>query len=174
MTYTATYVHKDNMLIFTLMLETYNRGPNSESSDSIMAAPSPQYSPFTRSLIQISIYPSIFTHRQQTSSFANSTLFRYHGPPSISCCSAGCDNEKGRLRRFDKQLEHSPKRRSNVKYVSLFGRRKLWRRVFFESKKVRNILLLNVITFVCGKSDFLYSFTLFNSLEIYDGLIGPA
>ncbi|KAK1416058.1 hypothetical protein QVD17_31846 [Tagetes erecta] len=111
-----------------------------------MASASPQSSTFTRSLIRISVYPSIFTHRQQTS-FTTSTFFRYHGPPSMSCCSAGHDNEKQRLER---QLEPSLKKISDVNYKSLFGRRKLCRRIFFESKRVQNILLLNVITFVCG------------------------
>lgn len=35
--------------------------------------------------------------------------------------------------------------------VSLFDKRSLWRRIFFASKKVRSIILLNVVTIVYGE-----------------------
>lgn len=41
-----------------------------------------------------------------------------------------------------------------LSFKSLFGRRALWRRIFFASKKVRSIILLNVITIVYGKLGF--------------------
>lgn len=45
-------------------------------------------------------------------------------------------------------------RRSALSFKSLFGRRALWRRIFFASKKVRSIILLNVIAIVYGKLAF--------------------
>ncbi|KAJ8437833.1 hypothetical protein Cgig2_000387 [Carnegiea gigantea] len=49
--------------------------------------------------------------------------------------------------RLGAQIE-SEKRNRSLK--SLFGRRSLWRRIFSASKKVRSIILLNVITVVYG------------------------
>lgn len=45
-------------------------------------------------------------------------------------------------------------RRPAPSFKSLFGRRALWRRIFFASKKVRSIILLNVIAIVYGKLAF--------------------
>ncbi|KAI3817279.1 hypothetical protein L1987_11068 [Smallanthus sonchifolius] len=124
---------------------------------------SPATSPVTGSSFPASVYPFVFNHRQRTS-FTISTFPHYHQPPSPSCCIAGSDNERRRRRKLDKQLaigevsvsddvslskiEQSPKKRLNLSYKSLFGRRTLWRRIFFASKKVRSILLLNVLTLV--------------------------
>ncbi|XP_059448652.1 uncharacterized protein LOC132179877 isoform X2 [Corylus avellana] len=44
-------------------------------------------------------------------------------------------------------------RRSALSFKSLFGRRALWRRIFFASKKVRSIILLNVIAIVYARGD---------------------
>jgi hypothetical protein len=41
-----------------------------------------------------------------------------------------------------------------LSFKSLFGRRALWRRIFFTSKKVRSIILLNVVTIIYGKLGF--------------------
>jgi hypothetical protein len=45
-------------------------------------------------------------------------------------------------------------RRPALSFKSLFGKRALWRRIFFASKKVRSIILLNVISIVYGKLAF--------------------
>ncbi|CAI9296881.1 unnamed protein product [Lactuca saligna] len=130
------------------------RWPKQNSSASLIGSSS-----FNAS--SISVYPFIFSHRQR-SSFA----FRRnrHLPPPPSCCSAGPNNAKRRPRKSDKQLqigeisvhddafvskrEQSLKTISNLNFKSLFGKRALWRRIFFASKKVRSIILLNVITLV--------------------------
>lgn len=39
-----------------------------------------------------------------------------------------------------------------VTFNSFFGKRSLWRRILFASKKVRSIILLNVITVIYGKN----------------------
>ena len=41
--------------------------------------------------------------------------------------------------------------KKNRSLKSLFGKRSLWRRIFFASKKVRSIILLNVVTVVYGE-----------------------
>lgn len=40
---------------------------------------------------------------------------------------------------------------TRLSFKSLFGKRALWRRIFFASKKVRGIILLNAITIIYGK-----------------------
>ncbi|XP_062171066.1 uncharacterized protein LOC133876834 isoform X2 [Alnus glutinosa] len=40
-----------------------------------------------------------------------------------------------------------------LSFKSLFGRRALWRRIFFTSKKVRSIILLNVVTIIYARGD---------------------
>lgn len=47
----------------------------------------------------------------------------------------------------------SIRRRKSVilSLVSLFDKRSLWRRIFFASKKVRSIILLNIVTIVYGE-----------------------
>ncbi|KAL5553430.1 hypothetical protein UlMin_040831 [Ulmus minor] len=40
----------------------------------------------------------------------------------------------------------------NLSFKSLFGKRTLWRRIFFASKKVRSIILLNVVTLIYASS----------------------
>lgn len=165
--------------IHTRLKKRRHRTVASKRSNSIMASPSSWRWPkqnSSASLIgsssfnasSISVYPFIFSHRQR-SSFA----FRrnHHPPPPPSCCSAGPNNAKRRPRKSDKQLqigkisvhddasvskrEQSLKTISNLNFKSLFGKRALWRRIFFASKKVRSIILLNVITLVYGKSEFL-------------------
>lgn len=39
---------------------------------------------------------------------------------------------------------------SNLSLKSMFGRRSLWRRILFASRKLRSIILLNVLTVVYG------------------------
>ncbi|KVI05461.1 uncharacterized protein LOC112525356 [Cynara cardunculus var. scolymus] len=127
---------------------------NSSPKNSSLIASSSFNSP------SISVYPFIFTHRQRSS-----FIFPHNQHPSpSSCCSAEPNNAKKRLRKSDKKLQigeisvnddvsvskkdQLPKKRLNLNYKSLFGRRALWRRIFFASKKVRSILLLNVITLI--------------------------
>lgn len=108
----------------------------------------------------IYVYPFVFSHRQR--SFF--TIRHKHHPSPTSCCSADPNNAKRRPRKSDKHLqigeilvndnasvskwEQSAKKRLNLNYKSLFGKLALWRRIFFASKKVRSIILLNVITLV--------------------------
>ncbi|KAL4574400.1 hypothetical protein LXL04_021229 [Taraxacum kok-saghyz] len=108
----------------------------------------------------ISVYPFIFSYKQRSS-----FIFRHnHHASPPSCCSAGPNNAKTGRRKSDKQLQigeisvnedasvskrgQSLKKIPNLNYKSLFGKRALWRRIFFASKKVRSILLLNVITLI--------------------------
>ncbi|KAL9996658.1 putative EamA domain-containing protein [Helianthus debilis subsp. tardiflorus] len=117
---------------------------------------SPKPSPFTGTSSPITVFPLIFTLKHRTS-FTTS-------PFPHCCCSARPREEKTRLGKLDKNLtigtvsvsddvvvsreEKSMKKKPNLSYKSLFGRRTLWRRIFFASAKVRSILLLNVITLV--------------------------
>lgn len=107
----------------------------------------------------ISLYPFIiFTHKQR-SSF---TFTHNHNSPT-TCCSSRPNNAKRKIKKSDAQFTvgqvsvnevvsvTNSDRSLNLNYKSLFGRRALWRRIFFASKKVRSIILLNVITLVYGK-----------------------
>ncbi|KAJ9554233.1 hypothetical protein OSB04_018278 [Centaurea solstitialis] len=124
-----------------------NNNNNNSSPKNSSFIGSPSSSSFNSPSIS-SVYPFIFTHRQRS-----------------CCCSAESSNAKRRLRKSDGTLQigegsvnhevlsvsrkdQSMKKRLNLSYKSLFGRRALWRRIFFASKKVRSILLLNVITLV--------------------------
>ncbi|KAD2804208.1 hypothetical protein R6Q59_030296 [Mikania micrantha] len=117
----------------------------------------PTASPFTGSSSPISAHPFIFTHILRTT-FTTSIYPRNHQPSSPACYSAGSNNQKTRIRKFDKQL---PIRGISVNdEVSLSKTERLtenkpglkcesfMRRIFFESEKVRSILLLNVIALV--------------------------
>lgn len=56
------------------------------------------------------------------------------------------------------RVSSTPIRRRNngiLSLMSLFDKRSLWRRIFFASKKVRSIILLNVVTIVYGELTFL-------------------
>ncbi|KAK9276045.1 hypothetical protein L1049_005576 [Liquidambar formosana] len=59
-------------------------------------------------------------------------------------------NTLGENRKKKVSLERikSPKKKQTLTFKSLFGKRSLWQRIFFASKKVRSIILLNVITLV--------------------------
>lgn len=46
------------------------------------------------------------------------------------------------------EIEEYSKRRTTLSFKSLFGKRALWKRILFASKKVRSIILLNVIAVV--------------------------
>ncbi|XP_047938549.1 uncharacterized protein LOC125186240 [Salvia hispanica] len=87
---------------------------------------------------------------------------------SSSCCSSvnnGSSNGRNRLRgksvevvvvdadpenvkSFDSPLNRSGFDGRRLSFKPVFGKRALWRRIFFASKKVRSIILLNCITII--------------------------
>ncbi|XP_074330944.1 uncharacterized protein LOC141668142 [Apium graveolens] len=81
---------------------------------------------------------------------------------SFSCCSEPHNNARKKLSRPEKDpdaigddsvkkahLKLVPARKKQaITFKSLFGKRALWRRILFASKKLRSIILLNVITLV--------------------------
>ncbi|KAK6134140.1 hypothetical protein DH2020_032090 [Rehmannia glutinosa] len=134
-----------------------------------MAAPSPRRWPInyaaTTSLHSSTIFPLYYTKRSRfitwSSSFSSSS----------SSSSCGCaviiasSNGRKRLRRkslgtitVDSDSENNEVLSSSstssvfngkrLTFKSLFGKRALWRRIFFASQKVRSIILLNVITII--------------------------
>lgn len=133
-----------------------------------MSTTSPwQYSSSSSSIIRsscssISVHPLIFANRKRAL-FTSYTFPHVHY--TTLCCGAGSSNAK---EKSDKKVTggenlvtvgkfaNLPKKKNkqnkllNMKLKSLFGRRALWRRIFFASKKVRSIILLNVITLVYG------------------------
>ncbi|XP_062111131.1 uncharacterized protein LOC133822715 [Humulus lupulus] len=60
------------------------------------------------------------------------------------CSSSNSDTNLGN--RSEKQ------RKPDLSFKTLFAKRSLWRRIFFASKKVRSIILLNVVTLVYASS----------------------
>lgn len=130
-----------------------------------MAAPSPWQWPSNKT--SFSLHSSNFPH------FNNSKRHRiiawssnFYSFSSSACCAA-TDRGKKRLKKSvepvklnDDLLNKEPYSSSingafsglqkgpSLSFKSLFGRRALWRRIFFASKKVRSILLLNVITII--------------------------
>ncbi|PWA64304.1 eamA domain-containing protein [Artemisia annua] len=108
----------------------------------------------------ISVHPLIFANRKRA-------LFTSYAFPHVHyttlCCGAGSSYAKEKSEKKVTggenlvtvgKIANLPKKKNkqnkllNVKLKSLFGRRALWRRIFFASKKVRSIILLNVITLV--------------------------
>ncbi|KAJ0037995.1 hypothetical protein Pint_22285 [Pistacia integerrima] len=64
------------------------------------------------------------------------------------------------------------RKRRTISFKSLFGRRSLWRRILFASKKVRSIILLNVITVIYVKhNDELVSERLDSGIAISLSLV---
>lgn len=130
-----------------------------------MAAPSPWRWPFsyaaTPSLYSATIFPLYYTKNR---------LLLPYSPNfnSSSCCYSFNDylsNARKRLRRkspktitvsennevFNSSLNSGVFNGKKFSFKSLFGKRALWRRIFFASQKVRSIILLNVITIIYGK-----------------------
>ncbi|GFP90822.1 uncharacterized transporter af_0788 [Phtheirospermum japonicum] len=136
-----------------------------------MAAPSPWRCQFTCApaspLHPPTFFPLYHTKRRRSVPWSSSL------DSSSSSSSCGCavnnssSNAKKRLRR--KQVESitvdsdsesnevlNPSLNGNggvingksLSFKSLFGKRALWRRIFFASRKVRSIILLNVITII--------------------------
>lgn len=84
---------------------------------------------------------------------------------SFSCSSDSPNNARKKLSKLEKDpvtigddsLKNShlnvvpaKNKQTALTYKSLFGKRALWRRILFASKKVRSIILLNVITLIYG------------------------
>lgn len=118
--------------------------------------------------------PRPFSSSSAASSLQSSSIFPLHytkrfllipSSPnfySSSCCCSLNDNDNGRKRLsrksvqliiddVDAHLGNGKPFASPLTFQSLFGKRAYWRRIFFVSKKVRGIILLNLITIIYGK-----------------------
>lgn len=62
--------------------------------------------------------------------------------------TADADSETGQA--FDSPFNSDGLNGTRLSFKSLFGKRALWRTLFFASKKVRSIILLNAITIIYG------------------------
>ncbi|GMY18288.1 putative transporter [Fagus crenata] len=62
--------------------------------------------------------------------------------------SSNSDNSTSQPNTFSLNSDSRSQTRPALSFKSLFGRRSLWRRIFFASKKVRSIILLNVIAII--------------------------
>lgn len=140
-----------------------------KSFNTIMGSQSPPLNWQSLKTSSISIYPFIFTNKHRSS-------FTFpHNHSSTTCSSSTTPNNNARtkLKNSDKQfqireivtkieqLPNKKKKKLNLSYKSLFGKRALWRRIFFASKKVQSIILLNLLTLICGKSLFYSHFPQF-------------
>nr|XP_043608283.1 uncharacterized protein LOC122580075 [Erigeron canadensis] len=113
----------------------------------------------------IPVYPYIFTsypYNKNKFLFGHNNYGSHLSLPSLCCSSSSRpNNAETRLHKTDQHLvsesQHEQstekknkkkKKKLNLSYKSLFGRRALWRRIFFASKKLQSIILLNVITLV--------------------------
>lgn len=72
-------------------------------------------------------------------------------------CSIPPDQTIELIKKMNGKVRSKRSKRSGLSFKSLFGRKALWRRIFFASTKVRSILLLNVITVIYGKLEKGYS-----------------
>ncbi|KAJ4848888.1 hypothetical protein Tsubulata_042587 [Turnera subulata] len=87
--------------------------------------------------------PSIFFSLRFSPCKRRSTLATFPSPLRYKICA--CNRAEGSV---SSERNRSQKEQSLSFKAAVFGRKSLWRRVLFASKKVRSILLLNVITFV--------------------------
>ncbi|KAJ4849875.1 hypothetical protein Tsubulata_045310 [Turnera subulata] len=87
--------------------------------------------------------PSIFFSLRFSPCKRRSTLATFPSPLRYKICA--CNRAEGSV---SPERNRSQKEQSLSFKAAVFGRKSLWRRVLFASKKVRSILLLNVITFV--------------------------
>ncbi|KAL0424630.1 UNVERIFIED_CONTAM: hypothetical protein Sradi_0997800 [Sesamum radiatum] len=94
--------------------------------------------------------------------------FNFHSPSSSSfLCGCAAHNARNRLGKESLQIitvdtdsDHNETTNSStvsgalnakqLSFKSLFGKRASWRRILFASRKVRSLLLLNVITIIYG------------------------
>lgn len=132
-----------------------------------MASPPPWRWPWKKNSIKISHSSSSCSIASFNSSIIYNPFFLIHKNPThltSFSCSASPNNARKRLRKSDnprvkiggddsekdaplKITIKSPKK-PTLTFKSLFGKRALWRRILFASKKVRSIILLNVITLI--------------------------
>lgn len=127
-----------------------------------MAAPSPWQSSFT--LQSSTIIPICYTKRRLLIPWSSDFY-----SPSSCCCSLNNASGNGRKRLrvkpvelitadadsetgqgFDSPFNSDGLNGTRLSFKSLFGKRALWRTLFFASKKVRSIILLNAITIIYG------------------------
>lgn len=131
------------------------RWPWKSTTDSSIKSSYHSSSSFSSSII----YPFIIFRGKRTrlTSFSSGS-----SSSSTSCsCSASLNNARKRSSKSQKPItvEHGdlentrskPRRRRALTFKSLFAKRSLWRRILFASRKVRSIILLNVITLIYGK-----------------------
>ncbi|KAL2546174.1 uncharacterized protein Fot_15407 [Forsythia ovata] len=122
-----------------------------------MAAPSPWQWQSNNTTISLhsSNFPHFYYSKRHCITAWSSNFYSF----SSSACCAATNSGRKRLKK-SVQPNKEPYSSSingalpglhkgpSLSFKSLFGRRALWRRIFFASKKVRSILLLNVITIV--------------------------
>lgn len=104
-----------------------------------------------------SFSPSALRNSSSFCSF-NSGPRRKNWIDSDVCCSKRNDvvhNAKDDVTSVSSGGAGAQKRQA-LSVKSLFGRRSLWRRILFASKRVRSVILLNVITIVYGKLVILF------------------
>ncbi|XP_031251151.1 uncharacterized protein LOC116109038 [Pistacia vera] len=106
-------------------------------------------------------YPVLFFCQSKRRRFVASAA---HNSSSSSSSSSGSNASSISKKRIELDVYSSSQRkivdnsknevvlasrkRRTISFKSLFGRRSLWRRILFASKKVRSIILLNVITVI--------------------------
>ncbi|KAM7487737.1 hypothetical protein LguiB_025221 [Lonicera macranthoides] len=134
------------------------RWPWKSTSDSSIKSSYHSSSPFSSSII----YPFIIFRGKRTC-FTSFSSASSSSSSTSSSCSASLNNarkgsskphkpitvEHGDLLENEVSFTQSkPQRRRALTFKSLFARRSLWRRILFASRKVRSIILLNVITLI--------------------------
>lgn len=128
-----------------------------------MAAPSPWRwsvnSPTTASLHSSTSSPLYYTKRRRVVHWSSNFNFSSRGCAVTNASS----NRRERLRSKpvetavaesdseDNEVYNTSPTGKSLIFKSLFGKRALWRRIFFASQKVRSIILLNAITIIYGK-----------------------
>lgn len=133
-----------------------------------MAAPSPWQWPSNKTTISLhsSNLPHFYNSKRHRIIASSSNFYSF----SSSACCAATGSARKRLKKsvepikINDDLQNKEPYSSSINgafsglqkgpslsFKSLFARRALWRRIFFASKKVRSILLLNVITIIYGK-----------------------
>lgn len=124
-----------------------------------------------------SLPSSSLPHKNRTQ-FTHFSINNTSSPPSSSSCSTNNCNHSINTNLVRKPSSEYPIGKSSSTQISkladgnffvvgneedeqgvrwrklgwklLFGKRPLWKRVFFASKKVKSIILLNVLTVICG------------------------
>ena len=105
------------------------------------------------SLFNPSIFFSFHTtppKRPRIFSLHHSSSSSYSKPKQRLTKSVDSDDSTSQPNTLSASPNSRSKTRSPLSFKSLSGKRSLWRRIFFASKKLRSIILLNVITLVYG------------------------